>query len=49
MIDRPPSSFESRWLRFDPQRPTRPRLLKRFVIALAVLMLACAGLLLLSR
>lgn len=34
--------FQTRWLRFDPQRPTRPRLLTRFVVAVVAMLMVCA-------
>ena len=42
MKERSQFNFRARWLRFDPQRPTRPRLLGRFVIAMVGMLLACA-------
>jgi hypothetical protein len=40
--DQAASDFAARWLRFNPERPTRPRLLKRFVVTLVGLLAVCA-------
>ena len=39
-----PSRFGNRWLRFDPQRPARPRLLTRFVAAVLAMLIVSAAL-----
>jgi hypothetical protein len=39
---REPPRFTDRWLRFDPQRPSRARLLKRFAVAIIAMLILCA-------
>lgn len=42
MTPREPPRFTDRWLRFDPQRPSRVRLLKRFAVAIIAMLILCA-------
>jgi hypothetical protein len=37
-----PDGFLRRWLAFDPSRPTRRRLARRFVVALIAMLAATA-------
>ena len=42
MTSQDPPRFTDRWLRFDPQRPTRPRLLWRFAVAVLAMLIVSA-------